>query len=295
MGPALLTFIVAATNAPYVRSRANTGVPNDIHAQCMVWKTPTVIFNQNALGNPDTTNEDEFAAISRSLQTWQAVSDDCGSLSLQEGARVPERAADYDPLASDNRNLVLFRTQKCSTVAPSNSSCWAQQTCQNIYDCWMWQSGTIAITTTTHDPETGEIFDADIELNASSFTFTARDGAVCPFALQNQSCIATDVENTMTHEFGHALGLDHTDYPASTMNPQAPLGETTKRTVDPGSKQFICDVYPKGLEPRDCILQPVPKTLGRAAGCSSGEGLNAGGLAALLLAIFTRRLPRVRA
>ena len=43
---------------------------------------------------------------------------------------------------------------------------------------------------------------------------------------------AYDVQNAMTHELGHMLGLDHsTSSKLNTMYPSCSLGETTKRTV----------------------------------------------------------------
>ena len=51
-----------------------------------------------------------------------------------------------------------------------------------------------------------------------------------------------------------ACALDHSPDPTSTMYAVAPLGETSKRILDPASQQFLCDVYPPGLASRDCSL-----------------------------------------
>ncbi|HET9035802.1 MAG TPA: hypothetical protein VFN45_06340, partial [Myxococcaceae bacterium] len=42
--------------------------------------------------------------------------------------------------------------------------------------------------------------------------------------------------------------------PSSTMFAVAALGETSKRILDPASRQFLCDVYPPALASRDCSL-----------------------------------------
>src|SRR5262249_18279867 len=99
--------------------------------------------------------------------------------------------------------------------------------------------------------------------------FTTVDSPPCLSTAQNQTCVATDIQNTVTHEIGHALGLDHNTSSSSTMFNSATTGDTTKRTVDPGSQQFVCDVYPKGGAPRDCIIDPAPVDLGQAPGCAS--------------------------
>ena len=58
--------------------------------------------------------------------------------------------------------------------------------------------------------------------------------------------MATDIQNTMTHEMGHAMGLDHVAEPLSTMEATAPMGETQKRIIDVGTAAGFCDAYPRG-------------------------------------------------
>jgi uncharacterized protein (TIGR03382 family) len=105
----------------------------------------------------------------------------------------------------------------------------------------------------------------------------------------NQSCVATDVQNTLTHELGHAFGLDHTTYAGSTMNATAPAGETSKRSLDQGTSQFICDVYPKGAPARDCVISTVDQELGQKAGCSATSAAPFGAFAVLGWALMRRR------
>src|SRR5207302_353838 len=103
--------------------------------------------------------------------------------------------------------------------------------------------------------------------------------------------VATDIQNTVTHEFGHAMGFDHTLYPNSTMNPTAPIGETSKRIIDLGTAQGFCNVYPRGQPPLSCdetgslqrrIIADNRGTPGLTAlGCDA-----TGGLALLPLAVL---------
>jgi hypothetical protein len=59
----------------------------------------------------------------------------------------------------------------------------------------------------------------------------------------------------MTHEIGHAMGLDHVAEPLSTMEATAPIGETQKRIIDVGTAAGFCDTYPRGLPPTQCVDQ----------------------------------------
>jgi hypothetical protein len=145
------------------------------------------------------------------------------------------------------------------------------------------------MTTTSYDPQTARILDADIELNARSFIFTTVDAPVCVAPNYSQSCVATDVQNAVTHEVGHLLGLGHTTTAGSTMAARADPGEITKRTLDPGTRQFVCDVYAKGKPAKSCEIVKVDLALGsRATGCAT-EPLSLTALGALLLVRRRRR------
>lgn len=257
------------SSAPYARSRTDAG---DISSQCLFWTVPKITWYQSSAGNPPTKPAgSEFDAVRRSFQSWQEVFSTCGNLSMEEGGMVNDREVGYE-VGGDNRNLVLFRQRRCSEVAPSNDACWTDDACGNKYDCWSNDSQTIAVTLTTYDEISGIIYDSDIELNTPGFYFTTLDGPLCNLPVTTTNCVSTDVENTMTHEIGHFIGLDHTTYLGSTMNPRAQPGETSKRSIDQGSKDFVCMAYPKGKPSVACIHPTTEQTLGRKAslaGCSS--------------------------
>ncbi|MHB8873573.1 MAG: myxosortase-dependent metalloprotease, MXAN_2677/MXAN_2678 family [Myxococcaceae bacterium] len=271
---AFLALALSIPDEAYVRSRSDTGIPNDPNAHCLWWPVGTIRYQQASKGNPETRPAgSEFTAVRRSFDTWQRVMDECGNLALTEGPRLASASIGYDAASGDNTNTIVFRQTLCANQVASNNSCWLDQTCMNVFDCWQWQRNTIALTTTTYERSSGRVYDADVEFNAFSFIFTTVDSPSCPAGGPfSQGCVATDIQNTMTHEAGHVIGLDHTARAGSTMNPSAPTGETAKRVVDPGSKSFVCDVYPKGLESRDCVINPMSSTLGQADGCGAAGG-----------------------
>jgi hypothetical protein len=289
MIPALVLALALGQSDPYVRSRVTA---SDSQSQCLFWTVPTIPWQLSSVGNPQSTDaqrQAEFQAIRASVKSWQDVFDGCGNLGFSEGPLVDDRQVGY-VLKGDNRNLFLFRSRRCADVAPSTDACWRDETCGNAYDCWDSDERTIALTLTTYDEKSGIIYDSDIQLNASGFTFTTVDAPVCvqPGATQ-RNCVATDVQNTMTHELGHLLGLDHTLASGSVMYPRAPSGEISKRTIDAGSRDFVCGAYPKGRASQSCFTTPVstpgavvlgPVTSGCAStGAAPGWlALGAGGL-----------------
>ncbi len=266
---------------PFVRSRVRQNNPG---SQCLFWTVPTIQWQLSSVGNPKSSEaqkQNEFAAIRRSFQSWQDVFEACGNLRFQEGPLVDgeRNTVGYNP-RGENRNLVLFRSVDCDAVAPPEVECDEDTDCGNAYDCWDSNASTIALTLTTYDEKSGIIYDSDIQLNAAHFVFTTVDSPpypACPQPISSNpgNCVATDVQNTMTHEIGHLIGLDHTWASRSVMYPQAPAGETSKRTIDAGSRDFVCQAYPKGRASQSCFT-PTPEEgassakLGDLAfGCSS--------------------------
>lgn len=273
----LLISLALGQSDPYIRSRVVTGDPN---AQCLFWTVPTITWHLSSAGNPKTNQvaqkQLEFDAIRRSFQSWQSVFDSCGNLRFSEGPMVDDRKVGYE-LKGDNRNIVLFRAARCVDVVSSTDTCWTDDTCGNAHDCWDSDAHTIALTLTTYDEKSGIIYDSDIQLNASGFVFTTVDSPPCSIGNSgsDNTCVSTDVQNTMTHEIGHLVGLDHTRAIGSVMNPSAPPGELSKRNIDQGSRDFVCVTYPKGQASQSCITPTVGTsgsmaTLGQqAVGCSS--------------------------
>lgn len=285
--PLLMALAVGQTD-PYVRSRADTGLVNDKRAHCLWWGNPAVTFRQNVDGNPDIVGDSEFAAAAKALASWNEAGGACTSLTVTEGPRTSERDIGWVE-GAENQNIVVYRMQYCGSFVSAQDGCWGEQTCPNVYDCFDQAKATIAITTTTYDRKTGEIYDADIEGNGAYFVFTTVDSPKCPdMGPFTQACIATDVQNTMTHEVGHALGLDHTLASGSTMNPSAPGGEITKRVLDPGTRSFVCDVYPKAAPSRDCVILVAKPELGsNANSCGVPTPLGSLGLLAFGFAAAT--------
>lgn len=94
--------------------------------------------------------------------------------------------------------------------------------------------GAYALTSVTFSASTGTISDVDIELNGEYFTWSVKE---LPGASE------VDVRNTMTHEVGHFIGLDHSLARDSTMFASAPLGETIKRTLSQDDVDAVCTIY----------------------------------------------------
>jgi MYXO-CTERM domain-containing protein len=282
---ALALVLLVTSTLGYVRTKTDDG------SHCLRWPEGSLVFTQSSLGDP-SLGDAGFGAVTRAWETWATQMEVCGDLSIGEGPLSPSRSTGLQP-TGDNENLVLFRTRLCSDVVDAGDPCYAAGTCGNVYDCWNHASGVLALTTVTYRTADGVIARADVEFNAAQAFFTTVDSPPCDPSAEALDCVANDTQETATHEFGHALGLDESPDPSSTMYAYAPVGETSKRTLDPGSRQFVCDVYPQGHSSQDCLL-PDGGTMA-SGGCSTAgnQGLPLAILGVVgLLWLGTRRRRR---
>jgi len=266
-------LFVGQTDAGYVREQTSDG------GHCLRWpvaagSTGQVTFVQGSAGD-FKLGSGFFDAVSRSEATWAAQTSRCSSLRLFEGTRSPSRVIGYDP-AHANENLILVRTTDCMRAVPAGDPCVAAGTCGNVYDCWSYGAGLLALTIVTFD-QNGALLDTDVEINGAISYLSIVDSPPCTPGNVTSGCVGNDVQNTVTHELGHALGLGHSPDPSSTMFATAPIGETSKRVLDPASEQFLCDVYPVGLASRDCSPDGGSEP-GTGGGGGGGGGGGPGGL-----------------
>lgn len=108
-------------------------------------------------------------------------------------------------------------------------------------------SGKTAIRTARHDDDANAIYfeddwKEDPGLLAVTYLWSTTDGEIVGFdmALNSEhhdwaidgSPEANDLLNTLSHEFGHALGIEHSPVvEMATMYPSSPLGEVKKRDL----------------------------------------------------------------
>ncbi|HYV67742.1 MAG TPA: myxosortase-dependent metalloprotease, MXAN_2677/MXAN_2678 family [Myxococcales bacterium] len=276
---ALAALAVALPAWPYERARVGQNGP------FTYWSTRGHSFQIDSGGTPDVTDGSASEAVRRSYATWAAVT--CSDLQFpEEPSAATNRQVGYVQGAT-NHNLVLWRTKSCAAVVPSGDDCQTQGGCNNKYDCWDGDSKAIATTTTTSRTSTGEILDADIELNDFGFHFTTANGPPCPAGGPFSGCVAFDIQNTVTHEAGHTLGLAHSADPSATMYAFAPSGQTSKRVLAADDVDGICFVYPKGgPTATGSGSSSTPQSSPMGGGCGSA---GAASWEALLVAAALRR------
>jgi hypothetical protein len=276
----------AGTAQAYVRYRAADGTP-------YAWATSCVRVTGYPKDLPDMTADEVATAAGAAAQAWTDVAQDCTYLSidveLSSEATVPER--------KDFRNSLIFRhADWCSPM----DSPW---TCS--YD-----PAALAITTVFTDGK-GKIQDADIEVNSRWWQWG--DLTVHPEWAKTRQ----DLQNALTHEFGHLIGLDHTCYNpaatavaptdntgspiptcsgappevrATTMFASATQGDLSKRSLEADDKQAVCDIYPLSKDPAFC-----PDTVPRGCSVAAPAGPGSAGPWLILVVAPVLRRPGSRA
>jgi hypothetical protein len=218
-------------------------------------------------------------------------------------------------VAWDAKNSIIFRTEMWSKSGKPGHA---------------YAFEALAVTTVTARSD-GHIVDADMEVNGVNQSWMNLDpGVSLPFD-KGDTTQWFDLQNALTHEFGHFIGLDHTCFIPSADNPfvgtdgkprpndnnnnpipdcdAAPSnvaatvmfnvtvsGETSKRVLSDDDILAVCTIYAASKEHDTCALDtPTP-------GCAVGPsrparrpgwalGLPAGALG-VALAFAARRRKR---
>jgi hypothetical protein len=234
-GTVLVACMVALPARAYVRAVTSAGVP-------VWWKNPNVSLDFPLGAPPPAMTSDAYLQAARlAAAAWSGPTLACTDLVIS----IRETAEATADVGLDFRNVIVMRA-----------------------DDWSYASNALAMTTVAKNTKTGEIVDADIEINAVDEVWA--DLVQDPSLADGTKY---DFQNMLTHELGHVIGLAHTcsmasdsgprlldnqgqpeldcaspDLPAAvasaTMFPSVSPTDTSRRTLSPDDAQAACDVYP---------------------------------------------------
>lgn len=244
----------------------------------LAWPDPCVQFWLQQDASSQVNLAQAETVFTAAFQAWTSAA--CGSgtpgIRATYGGPVACGEHEYNQQAG-NANIIVFRD--ASWPHPSKS--------------------TLALTTVTYSLDTGEIYDADMELNSATVTFTVTD-----------SGIQYDLLSVATHEAGHFLGLSHSASAAATMRPDYIPQSTILRDLDGDDIAGICESYPPANVPAGCDDTPrhgfsglcaadQPAAAQETQGCSFGRkdrssGSWLGGLSLLAMVVLRRSKRRFR-
>lgn len=198
------------------------------------WNRPCLSFGVQKDGSPlrGISYEEAHGIIAGAFSRWLGSNCDgkLPSIDLADLGAVACGQPQYNK-TGPNANVWMFRDEGWEGGS-SNAS--ASET----------PSSTLAITIITFQPDTGEIFDADVEINSEQALLTTSD-----------SQVVFDLASIVTHEAGHFLGLSHTREPGATMRAGYLPGTVSLRALSEDDELGMCAIYPpdRQLPPGNCM------------------------------------------
>lgn len=244
------------------------------------WPTACVSYAVQQDGEPKQgiTGDDLVQAVTTAFDTWSSAN--CYPGSPQITATFRGQVACDQPEfdcgdQTKNLNVVMFQEE------------------------WPHDRFAIALTTINLNLTTGEILDADLELNSKDFQFVTSGPT---------GGIKADLVSVVTHEVGHFLGLDHSEFKDATMYGYYNPTRSDIAALHPDDMQGICAAYGASDEKLDCPSLPSVEgaqctggrdceDLPQEGGCScwiaaSESRAAPGGVLLLLLCLLRRKRSR---
>jgi hypothetical protein len=225
------------------------------------WKSGCAKLGIAAEGTRAVAGDTERAVFDSVLAEWNDNVAACSYMNV-----VSEGPLADQEVGTDRINVLKFRdvTWCRPAIDDDPARCYSPQSAGIT---------TVVYVDDPGNPRDGEIVDADIELNGVDFAISVEG-----VTLDDGSCLA-DLANTLTHEVGHLLGIEHTcrvagdpprvddqgnDVPLcsatsdpliteATMYNFQSCGETKKQSLSPDDIDAICGTYPIADDPQECL------------------------------------------
>jgi len=283
--------MIASTAHAYVQKLNDSGLPEYWQASCV---SVTVYTN----GFSDMTRDEVAKSIGAAAHTWSPAAVSCPG-----GGNPP---------------IEIVASMAAADARPPAVAYDAHNTLSIVSEGWRPELVSAVALTSVFARSDGRIVDADMQINAEWSEWANLDPGFDPTGFNGQ--FPFDLQNAVTHEFGHLLGFGHTCWspfsdpvrPIDDQGQEVPeCGDTAPdevkqsvmyAVVDPlrleVSKRFlsndevrgVCEVYPPATAPPVCALDTPNDGCGCAAAASDGEP--AGVLALLALALYAIRMRR---
>lgn len=275
-----LALVLSATEASaFCRLTTSQSDPEELscldEGVPLEWRRACLSYSLDATGSRYLPFETVREVAGRSFGTWLGARCPDGDLPLaiEETAETTMcRRAEHDR-DGPNTNVLAFADTWPSDYAPT----------------------AFAITTVYHSRRTGEILDADILINEEDYEWTVCPETGCEPDADGEFR-QVDLENVLTHEVGHFLGLAHTDRFGSVMDAGSPIGDTDNRILRTDDRNGICAIYPPGADLGACDFAPrggFDESCVGEGGCVAGPGPSPGwAWVALLFVVGWRRRTR---
>lgn len=290
----------------YVRTRSPNTCALVTWAQSCVYVQPDASLEQT-----DLTAAEVEQAIKSAITSWNERLMASSYMRLRYLAPDGEREVNR----VDQLQLIKFRRDR-----------WCRPGQNGMTTCFDPAATAVTTVSFLNKPQDatldGRIIDADIDMNSFNYRFfDAAKGSVPSSNTDPRTPV--DLWNTLTHEFGHVLGLEHTcrlddaSYPScvvtdrgeripscedvelgrrgdpglqlvyeTTMYPTSTSTETSRRLPKADDLAGAVDAYPQGSDPLTCDTPFVVDPVGCAASRAPSRTSGAGAATLALLGLM---------
>lgn len=258
----------------------------------LFWPTRTISYSiqKDDSAKAGISREALGAVVENAFQRWAAA--DCGGQSPSFAIERLPAAGKDGPEYVDCPKPEYNKSQGNANVITFHDDTWPYKNTG---------AETLALTTVFFNPQTGEIYDANIEINTSQPEHNR-------FVVGTPRASDVDLNAVLTHETGHFLGLSHSTDTSATMWSSYEAGMTTLERDDvsaicaslaPGRMFESTSTVPRHGFDAECGKPDsgcCNSTIGSKPPSSTGLWVFGLGLSAWLgRARFRRRLPTARA
>jgi hypothetical protein len=235
----------------------------------LYWPTRTLSYYVSREGYSKLPLQEVVGAVRRSFDTWSAPS--CTDVSFVYRGLTDEIETNFTRQPNehpDYRNVIRWREsawppRDATIQGASSASDGFDPEDPAIIDPTELDSSVtadqLALTLLVYSKRTGKIYDADIEVNGAFFDWSTETGRASDVA---------DIQNVVTHEVGHLLGLAHSDETEATMYGYQDLGDTTRRDLHQDDIDALCAIYPFDEVTQLGPSQPEPNLELVGRGCA---------------------------
>ena len=193
----VVIFLLLCSFVPRTSIACKRATVNDEGEIFLYWPVRSLVYNIDINGSEDVPIGELVAAVKTAFRQWDSLA--CTDLNINFEGLISVTSTNLtqpEDTPPDRINAVYW-----------HDNAWPPPGGEGKVS-----RSIVALTTLVFDSRTGQIIDADVDVNGADYIWTVAKSTTL-------SREFTDVANVLTHEAGHYVGLAHSDEPRRRCGP----------------------------------------------------------------------------